>query len=101
MEKKKGTVLGDTLLTVLEEKIKALESENALLKQREKVLQNELAIARNGLKDIDVLRERYENGINGITELKETYNKLIREAALAQKKFEKDSVKLIHSMNKR
>lgn len=101
MEKKKGAVLGGTLLTVLEEKIKALESENALLKQREETLQNELSIARDGLKDIDVLRKQYESGMSEIVQLKEAYNMLIREATLAQKEFQKDSARLINSMNKK
>lgn len=101
MEKKKGAVLGDTLLSVLEEKIKALESENALLKQRERSLQNELAIAGDSLKDVDTLRERYDSGMNEVAELKETYNRLIREAMLAQKEFEKESVRLIDSINKK
>ncbi len=101
MNKAEGTNLDCTTIKVLEEKIRALESENALFKQRNKSLQSELTIARESLKSIDALRERYENGINEMIEHKETYNRLIQEAMLVQKEFEKELAKQIGLINKR
>ena len=99
MEKKKGHVLGDKLISVLEEKIRSLESENEMLRKRETNLKAELALAQDKLSKMEEIRDSYNKSVDEISEIKEAYLSLIREARLAQKEFEKKTSRLITSIN--
>ena len=99
MEKKKSPVLGDKLISVLEEKIRSLESENEMLRNREKNLKAELTLAQDELRKMEEIKDSYRKSLDEISEIKESYFSLIREARLAQKEFEKKTSRLITSIN--
>lgn len=99
MEKRKSPVLGDKLISVLEEKIRSLESENEMLRNRETNLKAELTLAQDELRKMEEIKDSYRKSLDEISEIKESYFSLIREARLAQKEFEKKTSMLITSIN--
>lgn len=99
MEKRKNPVLGDKLISVLEEKIRSLESENEMLRNRETNLKAELTLAQDELRKMEEIKDSYRKSLDEISEIKESYFSLIREARLAQKEFEKKTSMLITSIN--
>lgn len=99
MEKRKNPVLGDKLISVLEEKIRSLESENEMLRNRETNLKAELTLAQDELRKMEEIKDSYRKSLDEISEIKESYFSLIREARLAQKEFEKKTSRLITSIN--
>lgn len=99
MEKRKSPVLGDKLISVLEEKIRSLESENEMLRNRETNLKAELTLAQDELRKMEEIKDLYRKSLDEISEIKESYFSLIREARLAQKEFEKKTSRLITSIN--
>lgn len=99
MEKRKSPVLGDKLISVLEEKIRSLESENEMLRNRETNLKAELTLAQDELRKMEEIKDSYRKSLDEISEIKESYFSLIREARLAQKEFEKKTSRLITSIN--